>query len=141
MNALVNSLQNNERIAQHWRGLAANLLLNNGWKLATAESCTGGLIAATCTDLAGSSDWFERGFVTYSNASKTELLGVDAGTLAVGAEADLALVDPERPWIVDSRKMAASAGNTPFDRQPVQGRALALWKGGTLIRTKETPAG
>ena len=69
------------------------------------------------------------------------LLGVDAGTLAVGAEADLALVDPDRPWIVDSRKMAASAGNTPFDHQPVQGRALALWKGGTLIRTKETPAG
>lgn len=46
--------------------------------LATAESCTGGLIAAACTDLAGSSNWFERGFVTYSNAAKTELLGVDA---------------------------------------------------------------
>lgn len=48
-----------------------------GWMLATAESCTGGLIAATCTDLAGSSEWFERGFVTYSNAAKHELLGVD----------------------------------------------------------------
>jgi nicotinamide-nucleotide amidase len=46
--------------------------------MATAESCTGGLIAATCTDLAGSSDWFERGWVTYSNAAKTELLGVPA---------------------------------------------------------------
>ena len=46
------------------------------WLLVTAESCTGGLIAAACTDLAGSSDWFERGFVTYSNAAKTELLGV-----------------------------------------------------------------
>ena len=46
--------------------------------LATAESCTGGLIAAACTDLAGSSNWFERGFVTYSNEAKTELLGVDA---------------------------------------------------------------
>jgi len=44
--------------------------------LATAESCTGGLIAAACTDLAGSSLWFERGFVSYSNAAKTELLGV-----------------------------------------------------------------
>ncbi len=44
--------------------------------MTTAESCTGGLIAATCTDLAGSSTWFERGFVTYSNAAKTELLGV-----------------------------------------------------------------
>ena len=47
------------------------------WRLATAESCTGGLIAAACTELAGSSDWFERGFVTYSNLAKTELLGVD----------------------------------------------------------------
>ena len=44
--------------------------------MATAESCTGGLIAGACTDLSGSSDWFERGFVTYSNAAKHELLGV-----------------------------------------------------------------
>ena len=49
--------------------------------LASAESCTGGLIAAACTDLAGSSNWFERGFVSYSNASKTELLGVDAALI------------------------------------------------------------
>jgi nicotinamide-nucleotide amidase len=48
------------------------------WMLATAESCTGGLIAGACTDLSGSSNWFERGFVSYSNAAKTELLGVDA---------------------------------------------------------------
>ena len=54
----------------------ADALRQRGWLLATAESCTGGLIAAACTDLAGSSDWFERGFVTYSNAAKTELLGV-----------------------------------------------------------------
>ena len=45
-------------------------------KLVTAESCTGGMIAAACTAVAGSSDWFERGFVTYSNEAKTELLGV-----------------------------------------------------------------
>ena len=56
----------------------ADFLVKNGWALATAESCTGGMIAAACTDLAGSSSWFERGFVTYSNAAKTELLGVDA---------------------------------------------------------------
>lgn len=53
-----------------------------GWRLATAESCTGGLIAAACTALAGSSDWFERGFVSYSNAAKREQLGVDAELLA-----------------------------------------------------------
>ena len=57
-------------------GLLADVLVKKHWQLATAESCTGGLIAAACTDLAGSSDWFERGFVTYSNAAKTELLGV-----------------------------------------------------------------
>lgn len=53
-----------------------------GAMLASAESCTGGLIAAACTELAGSSDWFERGFVTYSNEAKTELLGVDAALIA-----------------------------------------------------------
>lgn len=57
--------------------LAARLLQRQ-WLLATAESCTGGLIAGACTDLSGSSAWFERGFVTYSNAAKTELLGVPA---------------------------------------------------------------
>jgi len=61
------------------------------------------------------------------------LLGVEAGELRIGAEADLALVDPEKPWIVDSDKMAASAGNTPFDRQPVQGRVVGLWKGGKAV--------
>jgi len=59
----------------------AELLLKKGWMLATAESCTGGLIAGACTELAGSSAWFERGFVTYSNAAKTELLGVDAALI------------------------------------------------------------
>ena len=53
-----------------------------GLKLATAESCTGGLIAAALTELAGASHVFERGFVTYSNAAKTELLGVPADLIA-----------------------------------------------------------
>lgn len=60
----------------------AHQLQAKGWQMATAESCTGGMIAAACTDLAGSSAWFERGFVTYSNAAKTELLGVDAALIA-----------------------------------------------------------
>jgi nicotinamide-nucleotide amidase len=59
----------------------AKLLARKGWMMATAESCTGGLIAGACTDLAGSSDWFERGFVTYSNDAKSELLGVDAALI------------------------------------------------------------
>ncbi|MGE3690254.1 MAG: dihydroorotase family protein [Novosphingobium sp.] len=61
------------------------------------------------------------------------LLGVNAGALSVGHQADIAIVDPDRPWIVDSNRMAASAGNTPFDRQPVQGRAVALFKGGAPV--------
>ena len=56
----------------------ATKLIEKGWMLATAESCTGGMIAAACTDLAGSSQWFDRGFVTYSNEAKTEMLGVPA---------------------------------------------------------------
>jgi nicotinamide-nucleotide amidase len=60
----------------------ADTLLQHGWMLATAESCTGGLIAGYCTDLAGSSQWFERGFVTYSNEAKHDMLGVDNATLA-----------------------------------------------------------
>lgn len=59
----------------------AGLLLAKGHMMATAESCTGGMIAAACTDLAGSSAWFERGFVTYSNEAKTELLGVPAALI------------------------------------------------------------
>ena len=82
-------LQNEELPAQMVVGLIAEIVQNlasalrqRGWMLATAESCTGGLIAGACTDLAGSSDWFERGFVTYSNAAKTELLGVSAELIA-----------------------------------------------------------
>jgi len=52
------------------------------WRVATAESCTGGLVAAACTAVAGSSDWFERGFVTYSNEAKVQSLGVSAALIA-----------------------------------------------------------
>ena len=64
--------------------LCASLALTlqaRGWMLATAESCTGGLIAAHCTDLPGSSHWFERGFVSYSNTAKQEMLGVPAALI------------------------------------------------------------
>lgn len=75
-------LSKKELLAPGLPGLLADLMLKKGWLLATAESCTGGLISAACTDLAGSSNWFERGFVTYSNQAKTELLGVDAALIA-----------------------------------------------------------
>jgi nicotinamide-nucleotide amidase len=65
--------------------LAAELgarLAARGWRVATAESCTGGLVAGAITAVAGSSDWFDRGFVTYSNEAKTALLGIDPELLA-----------------------------------------------------------
>lgn len=62
-----------------------------------------------------------------------EILGVPAGAIDVGSEADIALIDPDAPWIVDRRKMAATADNTPFDRQGAQGRVLSLFKGGVAI--------
>lgn len=60
----------------------AAALLARGWRMTTAESCTGGLIAAACTELSGSSNWFDRGVVTYSNEAKTDLLGVPAALIA-----------------------------------------------------------
>ena len=67
-----------------------DLCRTQGLRIATAESCTGGLVAALLTEIAGSSDVFDRGFVTYSNAAKQDLLGVQAATLqahgAVSAE-------------------------------------------------------
>ena len=67
-------------------------LQQRGWMMACAESCTGGLLAAACTDVAGSSAWFERGFVTYSNAAKTELLGVPAELIAAQGAVSEAVV-------------------------------------------------
>ncbi|MDO8778223.1 MAG: CinA family protein [Burkholderiaceae bacterium] len=74
---MTQSLLKEELSTPYLCGLMADLLLEKGLKLVTAESCTGGMISAACTDLAGSSNWFERGFVTYSNDAKTELLDVE----------------------------------------------------------------
>ena len=86
----------------------AEALLQHGWMLATAESCTGGLIASRCTDLSGSSNWFERGFVTYSNEAKHEMLGVDSALIAehgaVGVEGAL---EPERACPCRARDRAS----------------------------------
>jgi nicotinamide-nucleotide amidase len=60
---------------------AGNKLRDERLMLATAESCTGGIVAAAMTDISGSSAWFERGFVTYSNLAKTEMIGVPADTI------------------------------------------------------------
>lgn len=65
-------MKNNFDLAQ----ALAKVLVSKGWNLALAESCTGGLVCAALTDLAGSSEWFERGYITYSNEAKTECLDV-----------------------------------------------------------------
>jgi len=63
-------------------GRLIDLYRARGWRVAAAESCTGGLVIATLTEIAGSSDVVDRGFVTYSNEAKTELLGVPAAMIA-----------------------------------------------------------
>ena len=106
-------------------GLVAQLaraLESRGAMLASAESCTGGMIAAACTARAGSSTWFERGVVTYSNAAKTELLGVPASLIAdrgaVSAEVARAMAEgllarsPAR-FAVAVTGIAGPGGGTP----------------------------
>jgi len=66
------------------RSLAAELgtlLAGRRWRVATCESCTGGLVAAAITSIPGSSRWFDEGYVTYGNAAKTRLVGVPAGVI------------------------------------------------------------
>lgn len=66
-------------------------------------------------------------------ANPAKILGLDAGTLAPGKPADLIVLDPGAPWQIEAERMVARAGNTPFDRLPVQGKVLQLYKGGTPI--------
>jgi nicotinamide-nucleotide amidase len=98
------------------------LLLNNGQKLATAESCTGGWVAQALTAIAGSSDWFERGFVTYSNEAKLEMLGVEIDTLlAHGAVSEAiaaamavgALRHSHADWALAITGIAGPSGGSP----------------------------
>ena len=121
----------------------AGALRGRGWTMATAESCTGGLIAAACTSVAGSSDWFERGFVTYSNAAKTELLGVPAATIAahgavseatVRAMADGALARSAAQLAVAVTGIAGPGGAVPGKPVGTVWVALARRGGATEAR-------
>lgn len=100
----------------------AELLRARGQCLATAESCTGGLIAAACTSRPGSSDWFDRGFVTYSNLAKRESIGVPAALLeahgavseaVVKAMAEGALAHSCADWAVAVTGIAGPGGAVP----------------------------
>jgi len=92
-----------EALAMLTAALAAELKVQ-GRRLVTAESCTGGWIAKLCTDLAGSSVWFERGMVSYSNEAKQDLLGVAAGRIVrFGAVSEEVAADMARGALARSR--------------------------------------
>ncbi len=110
-------------------------LARNGLYLATAESCTGGWVAQCLTAIAGSSQWFERGFVTYSNAAKQEMLGVEAETLlAHGAVSEAtacamargALKYSRADWALAITGVAGPSGGLP--EKPV-GTVCFAWAG------------
>ena len=103
------------------RDLGARLLERSAW-LAAAESCTGGWLAQSVTAIAGSSGWFDRGFVTYSNAAKVDMLGVPETTLArhgavseatARAMAQGALAHSRADWTVAITGVAGPSGGTP----------------------------
>lgn len=119
----------------------AQALRNRGWRVASAESCTGGLIAAACTSIAGSSDWFERGFVTYSNDAKTESLGVAPALIAAHgavseevarAMADGALAHAHAELAVAVTGIAGPGGETPGKPVGTVWLAIARRDGATL---------
>ncbi|MES1161843.1 MAG: CinA family protein [Rhizobacter sp.] len=121
----------------------AQTLRARGLKLATAESCTGGMIAAACTAVAGSSDWFERGFVTYSNEAKTEAIGVAAALIAahgaVSREVALAMADGARAHAhaqlaVAVTGIAGPGGGSPG--KPVGTVWLAVARAGEATRAE-----
>ncbi|MGE5152426.1 MAG: CinA family protein [Bdellovibrio bacteriovorus] len=94
-------------------GLATRLgerLVARGWRLATAESCTGGWIAKVATDIPGSSGWFDRGFVSYSNGAKQDMLGVRPETLeAQGAVSEATVMEMAAGAIARSGAQVAVA--------------------------------
>ncbi|MBV8603992.1 MAG: CinA family protein [Pelomonas sp.] len=116
-------------------------LIRRKERLGTAESCTGGMIAAACTELAGSSQWFERGVVSYSNQSKTELLGVPPGLIetAGSVSADVArhmarglLAHAPVDWAVAVTGIAGPTGGS--DGKPVGTVWLAIAHDGRVLR-------
>jgi nicotinamide-nucleotide amidase len=131
--------------------LAADLgrrLIARGWRVATAESCTGGLVAGAITAIAGSSDWFDRGFVTYSNDAKIESLGVPPATIAAHgavseataiAMAQGALAHSAASIAVAVTGIAGPGGGTPG--KPVGMVCVAWsWRGGdTVAVTHQLP--
>jgi nicotinamide-nucleotide amidase len=116
---------------------------SRGWRLATAESCTGGLVAAALTAIGGSSNVVERGFVTYSNEAKTELLGVPPETIAAhgavsaetaGAMAEGAVARAPADLAVSVTGVAGPGGGSA--EKPVGLVVLGLARRGQATRTE-----
>jgi nicotinamide-nucleotide amidase len=114
-------------------GRVARRLRQAGETVVTAESCTGGLLAKTLTDLPGSSDWFERGWITYSNAAKQEELGVsEAALLAHGAVSETVAIEMARGALAHSKAQHAVAvtgiaGPTGGTREKPVGTVWIAW--------------
>ena len=114
----------------------ATALVARGERLASAESCTGGLIAAACTELPGSSLWFERGLVTYSNAAKQELLGVPAELMAREGAVSAAVVEAmasgllERAPVQHTLAISGIAGPDGGSAEKPVGTVWIAWAGG-----------
>lgn len=131
------------QLEQAVEALAA-LLTRNGSRLATVESCTGGSVAALFTDYAGSSNWFERGFVTYSNLAKIEMVGVKPETLgqygavseAVAREmAEGGLRHSDAQFVLSITGIAGPAGGS--QSRPV-GMVCFAWSGQGLASVSKT---
>ena len=139
------TVPDDSELARLIEALAA-VLTARGWTLTTAESCTGGWIAKCCTDRAGSSDWFERGFVTYSNRSKSELLGVSADCLglegAVSEAVARAMAEGARQrvgtvwfgWALAGRETASECRIFDGDREAVRRQTVAHALNGLIAR-------
>lgn len=123
----------------------ARELLDRQWRCATAESCTGGGVARALTELAGSSEWFERGFVVYSNESKREMLGVSSDTIdRFGAVSEAVAREMAEGALQHSRGHAAIAvtgiaGPSGGTADKPVGTVVLAWAtrdGGTTTRTR-----
>jgi nicotinamide-nucleotide amidase len=123
-------------------------LVARGLKVATAESCTGGLVAAALTDVSGSSAWFDRGFVTYSNEAKAALLGVSAATIAAhGAVSEAtaremalgALAHSDADLVVAITGVAGPTGGTPDKPVGMVCFAWARRDGAVVASTRHFP--
>lgn len=119
------------------------ILSARGELLTTAESCTGGWVAKVCTDIAGSSDWFDAGFITYSNHAKRTMLGVAESTLEThGAVSEQTVLEMAQGALRQSRAgwavaISGVAGPTGGSADKPVGTVWFAWAGANLLRAEQ----